>query len=192
MDEQGRLGVKRAPWLSNGPVQHHGTRMGGSRCEARARGTQPKIWWSLAGKSVAASVELDRFLEERLPNGREETPWSATAMILILSRHRTSCRRHRERRDVHCPLGLIPSPEAIGVPFVAASGSAVNLRHRRRRRVQIASTDSNHGSLFQPKGIASAQDPQPKAAYSAFDLASRFMRPRCASSAITFGFQVFS
>ena len=38
------------------------------------------------GRALLRRLELDRFLEERLPNGREEIPWSATAMILILSR----------------------------------------------------------------------------------------------------------
>src|ERR1700752_3930565 len=47
---------REAHWLSNGLVQHHGTRMGGSRCEARARGTQPEIWRPLARKRGAAPV----------------------------------------------------------------------------------------------------------------------------------------
>jgi hypothetical protein len=31
-------------------------------------------------------LEWDRFLEQSLPNGREEIPWSLTAMILLLAR----------------------------------------------------------------------------------------------------------
>jgi hypothetical protein len=38
------------------------------------------------GRELLRRLELDRFLEERLPNGREEIPWSAMAMILILGR----------------------------------------------------------------------------------------------------------
>src|SRR2546428_13483297 len=38
------------------------------------------------GRELLRRLELDRFLEERLPNGREEIPWSAIAMILILGR----------------------------------------------------------------------------------------------------------
>src|ERR1035437_8060763 len=60
MDERGRFGSetlrREEPRLSNGFVHHHGTRMGGSRCEARARGTQPEIRRSLARKRIAAPV----------------------------------------------------------------------------------------------------------------------------------------
>src|SRR5258708_32587226 len=42
--------------LSNGFVHQDGTRMGGSRCEARARRAQPEIRWPLAGKRVAVPV----------------------------------------------------------------------------------------------------------------------------------------
>ncbi len=31
-------------------------------------------------------LELDRFLEETLPEGREEIPWAAMAMVLVLGR----------------------------------------------------------------------------------------------------------
>jgi hypothetical protein len=31
-------------------------------------------------------LDLDRFLQEKLPNGREEIPWSRRAVILILGR----------------------------------------------------------------------------------------------------------
>ncbi len=38
------------------------------------------------GRELLRRLELDRFLEETLPNGREENSWSAMAMILILGR----------------------------------------------------------------------------------------------------------
>src|SRR5207302_7541117 len=38
------------------------------------------------GRELLRRLELDVFLEETLPNGREEIPWSAIAMILILGR----------------------------------------------------------------------------------------------------------
>src|SRR5207247_4472605 len=38
------------------------------------------------GRELVRRLALDRFLAERLPNGREEIPWSAMAMILILGR----------------------------------------------------------------------------------------------------------
>src|SRR6266481_3397192 len=42
--------------LSNGFFHQDGTGMGGSRCEACARGTQPEIRWPLAGKRITAPV----------------------------------------------------------------------------------------------------------------------------------------
>jgi Transposase DDE domain len=38
------------------------------------------------GRELLRRLERDRFLEETLPNGREEIPWPAMAMILILGR----------------------------------------------------------------------------------------------------------
>ena len=42
--------------------------------------------WLETTCTYSRRLELDRFLEQRLPNGREEIPWSAMAMILILAR----------------------------------------------------------------------------------------------------------
>jgi hypothetical protein len=38
------------------------------------------------GRELLRRLELDHFLKETLPNGRQEIPWSATAMILVLAR----------------------------------------------------------------------------------------------------------
>ena len=56
------------------PLRKRASRKGG------ASGWLETTW------TYSRRLELDRFLEQRLPNGREEIPWSAMAMILILAR----------------------------------------------------------------------------------------------------------
>lgn len=90
MDEQGRLGVKRCAekrtdyqtdlfhasepqWVE---VDVKRVRVERSR----------KFGGPWLGKELLHRLELDRFLEQTLPNGREEIPWSVTAMILLLAR----------------------------------------------------------------------------------------------------------
>lgn len=90
MDEQGRLGVKRCAekhtayqtglfyspepeWVE---VDVKRVRVERSR----------KFGGPWLGKELLRRLELDRFLEQTLPNGREEIPWSATATILLLAR----------------------------------------------------------------------------------------------------------
>src|SRR5262250_2430637 len=90
MDEQGRLGVKRCVEKRPG----HQTDL--------FRSTEPewvevdvkrvrversrKFGGPWLGKELLRRLALDEFLEQTLPNGREEIPWSATAMILLLAR----------------------------------------------------------------------------------------------------------
>ena len=90
MDEQGRLGVKRCAEKRPG----HQTDL--------FRSTEPewvevdvkrvrversrKFGGPWLGKELLRRLALDEFLEQTLPNGREEIPWSATAMILLLAR----------------------------------------------------------------------------------------------------------
>lgn len=90
MDEQGRLGVKRCAekhtayqtGLFHSPepewveVDVKRVRVERSR----------KFGGPWLGKELVRRLELDRFLEQTLPDGREEIPWSATAMILLLAR----------------------------------------------------------------------------------------------------------
>src|SRR5215469_11279778 len=90
MDEQGRLGVKHCAEKRPG----HQTDL--------FRSTEPewvevdvkrvrversrKFGGPWLGKELLRRLALDEFLEQTLPNGREEIPWSATAMILLLAR----------------------------------------------------------------------------------------------------------
>ena len=90
MDEQGRLGVKRCAEKRSG----HQTDL--------FRSTEPewvevdvkrvrversrKFGGPWLGKELLRRLALDEFLGQTLPNGREEIPWSATAMILLLAR----------------------------------------------------------------------------------------------------------
>src|SRR5438132_3175996 len=90
MDERGRLGVKRCAeknttyqtglFTSTEPewveVDMKRVRVERSR----------KFGGPWLGRELLRRLELDVFLEETLPNGREEIPWSAIAMILILGR----------------------------------------------------------------------------------------------------------
>jgi transposase len=90
MDEQGRLGVKHCAEKRPG----HQTDL--------FRSTEPewvevdvkrvrversrKFGGPWLGKELLRRLALDEFLGQTLPNGREEIPWSATAMILLLAR----------------------------------------------------------------------------------------------------------
>lgn len=90
MDEQGRLGVKRCAEKRPGyqtclfsitepewvEVDIKRVRVERSR----------KFGGPWLGRELLRRLELDRFLEEKLANGREEIPWSTMAMILILGR----------------------------------------------------------------------------------------------------------
>jgi len=58
--------------------------MGGSRCEAGSRRAQPKFGGPWLGLELLRRLELDRFLEETLPEGREEIPWPLMATVLVL------------------------------------------------------------------------------------------------------------
>jgi transposase len=90
MDERGRLGVKRCAekrpdyqtdlFTSTEPewVEVDVKRV---RVERRRKFGGPWL-----GRELLRRLGLDRFLEQRLPSGREEISWSAMAVILILGR----------------------------------------------------------------------------------------------------------
>src|SRR5271156_2513669 len=91
MDEEGRMGVKRCAeaqrweqadlFVTTGEAEWVEVDLKGVRVE-RTRG----FGGPWLGRTLLRRLELDRFLEESLANGREEIPWSTMAMILILSR----------------------------------------------------------------------------------------------------------
>lgn len=90
MDEQGRLGVKRCAEKRPGyqtdlfhPTEPEWMEVDVKRVRVeRSR----KFGGRWLGKELLRRLALDEFLEQTLPNGREEIPWSATAMILLLAR----------------------------------------------------------------------------------------------------------
>ena len=90
MDEQGRLGVKRCAekrtayqtGLFHSP-EPEWVEVDVKRVRVERSRKFGGFW---LGKELLHRLELDRFLEQMLPNGREEIPWSATAMILLLAR----------------------------------------------------------------------------------------------------------
>jgi transposase len=90
MDEQGRLGVKRC-------AQRETAEQSGLFAEAAAEWVEVDLkrvtverkrefggpW---LGLELMRRLELDRFLGENLPAGREEIPWALMAMVLVLGR----------------------------------------------------------------------------------------------------------
>ncbi len=89
-DERGRLGVKRC--AENNTAYQTGlfTRTEPEWVEVDVKRVRVersrKFGGPWLGGELLHRLELDRFLEDRLPNGREEIPWSTMAVILILSR----------------------------------------------------------------------------------------------------------
>jgi len=90
MDERGRLGVKRCAEKNTGYQTGLFTRTEPEWVEVDVRRVRVersrKFGGPWLGRELLRRLELDRFLEEKLPNGREEIPWSAMTMILILGR----------------------------------------------------------------------------------------------------------
>src|SRR5579863_2196664 len=90
MDERGRLGVKlcaeKRPGYQTGlfrTTEPEWVEVDIKRVRVeRSR----KFGGPWLGRELLRRLELDRFLEQTLPNGREEIPWSTMVMILILSR----------------------------------------------------------------------------------------------------------
>src|SRR5437588_2311138 len=90
MDERGRLGVKRCAEKNTAYQTGLFTKTEPEWVEVDVKRVRVersrKFGGPWLGRELLRRLELDRFLEERLPNGREEIPWSAMAMILILGR----------------------------------------------------------------------------------------------------------
>jgi len=90
MDEQGRLGVKRCAEKRPGYQTDlfHSPKPEWVEVDVKRVRVERsrKFGGPWLGKELLRRLELDRFLEQTLPNGREEIPWSATAMILLLAR----------------------------------------------------------------------------------------------------------
>lgn len=83
MDQQGRLGVKRCATDLFRSAESEWVEVDVKRVRVeRSR----KFGGPWLGRELLRRLELDRFLEQTLPNGREEIPWSVTAMILLLAR----------------------------------------------------------------------------------------------------------
>jgi transposase len=90
MGERGRLGVKRCAEKQPGYQTGLFTSTEPEWVEVDVKRVRVersrKFGGPWLGRELLHRLELDRFLEETLPNGREEIPWSAMAMILILGR----------------------------------------------------------------------------------------------------------
>jgi len=90
MDERGRLGVKRCAEKRSGYQTDLFTGTEAEWVEVDVKRVRVersrKFGGPWLGTELLRRLELDRFLEETLANGREEIPWSTMAMILILSR----------------------------------------------------------------------------------------------------------
>ena len=90
MDEQGRLGVKRC---AERATLHQGHLFGDREPRwvevdvKRVRVERSrKFGGPWLGLELLGWLELDRFLEETLPEGREEVPWPLMVTVLVLGR----------------------------------------------------------------------------------------------------------
>lgn len=90
MDEQGRLGVKRCAERATSHQGHLFRDPEPRWVEVdvkRVRVEQSrKFGGPWLGLELLRRLELDRFLEETLPAGREEIPWPLMATVLVLGR----------------------------------------------------------------------------------------------------------
>jgi transposase len=90
MDERGRLGVKRCAEKNTAYQTGLFTKTEPEWVEVDVKRVRVersrKFGGPWLGRELLRRLELDHFMEEQLPNGREEVPWSAMAMILILGR----------------------------------------------------------------------------------------------------------
>lgn len=90
MDEQGRLGVKRCaerttaqPGSLFGEIQPEWVEVDVRRVRVERSRQFGGPW---LGLELLRRLELDHFLEEALPAGREEIPWALMATVLVLGR----------------------------------------------------------------------------------------------------------
>ena len=90
MDERDRLGVKRCAEKNTGYQKGWFTRAEPEWVEVDLKRVRVehsrKFGGPWLGRELLRRLELDRFLEQTLPNRREEIPWSEMAMILIFGR----------------------------------------------------------------------------------------------------------
>ena len=91
LDEQGRLGVEQAaqpePWTQ---PDLFGQESGGAWAEVDLRGVRVErsrpFGGGWLGLMLLRQLGLSELLEELLPQGREEVPWSAMIQVLVLGR----------------------------------------------------------------------------------------------------------
>jgi hypothetical protein len=117
MVERGRLGVKRCAGQQLGYQTDLFTRRELEWVEVDLKRVRMersrKFGGPWLGRELLRRLELDRFLEETLPNGREEIPWSAMAMILVLGR---LCERSGELHLVEHLYEVSALSDLLGVP----------------------------------------------------------------------------
>jgi Transposase DDE domain len=117
MDERGRLGVKRCAEKHIGYQTGLFTKTEPEWVEVDVKRVRVersrKFGGPWLGRELLRRLELDRFLEETLPNGREEIPWSAMAMILILGR---LCEPSSERHLAEHLYEASAMSDLLGVP----------------------------------------------------------------------------
>src|SRR5258708_9784099 len=89
MDERGGLGVKRCGEKNTAYQTGFFTKTEPEWVEVDVKRVRVersrKLGGPWLGRELLRRLELDRFLEQRLPNGREEIPWPSMARILILA-----------------------------------------------------------------------------------------------------------
>src|SRR6266849_4575846 len=90
MDERGRLGVKRCAEKNTGYQTDFFTKTEPEWVEVDVKRVRVersrRFGGPWLGLELLRRLELDRFLEETLPEGREEIPWPLMATVLVVGR----------------------------------------------------------------------------------------------------------
>ncbi len=105
LDEAGRLGVQRVAEASETGAGHHSGAIGARQTtmfETESSGPEPR-WVEVNAKGVRVEncrqfggpwlalelirrLQLDEFLQRAIPAGREQVPWSLSALVLVIAR----------------------------------------------------------------------------------------------------------
>jgi len=118
LDEEGRLGVKQA--AEGKGACRQGDLFDGTRPEwvevdaSRVRVENSRDFggpW--LGLELVRMLGLDRFLEEAIASGREEVPWAAMALVLVLAR---LCNPSSELHVAEHFYGTSALSDLLGVP----------------------------------------------------------------------------
>jgi transposase len=117
MDEQGRVGVERCAAQRSEHQSHlfaapepEWVEVDLKRVRVERSRRFGGVW---LGRELLRRLELDRFLEETLPEGREQIPWAVMAQVLVLGR---LCEPSSELQLAERFYAASALPDLLGVP----------------------------------------------------------------------------